>query len=324
MREHITGPLLRELGYRVSTTNDILFEQPLRLPFAQLGRRKKSDPQLVGIPDYILEVDRRLRWVLDAKAPNPITDHDRAQAFYYARHHEVKAIYYALCNGRVFEVFLTDEAPNRKHLLQISFEELHARFHELVNLLSPASLKRDYRELKVDTGRPLAPGLRSVARLFNGTITYEEFVPENLFFKGMQVQIAEGSLERNPEGHIPAYMKVRSFNKRLDDVLGGLGLDVYDMVTDADEISNDPSSPTRFTNERQVTYPAGTNMPNVQTGDDVVLAVDLIVKITSEACVYLSGNHVRGTFSALFNYLAPKELAAMNMKARATALIEIA
>jgi hypothetical protein len=59
------------------------------------------------VPDYVLYVDDRAVLVLDAKAPNEsTTDNDHvAQAYSYTMNAEVRAEWFALCNGRSLSVF---------------------------------------------------------------------------------------------------------------------------------------------------------------------------------------------------------------------------
>ena len=68
-REEIVAPLLRHLGYRSSTINDIVREQNLRYPNLQLGRRKPTDPLLRGKADYICIAGGLVKWVIEAKTP---------------------------------------------------------------------------------------------------------------------------------------------------------------------------------------------------------------------------------------------------------------
>ena len=79
----------------------VIREQSLRYPRKFLGRKDLSkDPELRGKADYILEAKRKVRWVLEAKAPDgQITQDDIEQAWSYANHPEVRAVYFVLCNG---------------------------------------------------------------------------------------------------------------------------------------------------------------------------------------------------------------------------------
>ncbi len=97
--EGIIAPLLQKLGYRKGTHNHIIRELSLKYPRQSLGRKKKTDPRLRGSADYICEVQGEkgtIRWVIEAKSPsNKIDDpNGLSQAWSYANHPEVKAIYY--------------------------------------------------------------------------------------------------------------------------------------------------------------------------------------------------------------------------------------
>lgn len=106
VREEIITPLLHRLGFKSGTENDIIREQSLRYPREFLGRKNpKKDPVLRGKADYILEAKGRVRWVIDAKAPDVLIDDDAIeQAWSYANHAEVRAVYFAVCNGRTLTV----------------------------------------------------------------------------------------------------------------------------------------------------------------------------------------------------------------------------
>ena len=100
VREEILAPLIRSLGYRSGTENDVIREQSLRYPRAFLGRKKPGqDPVLRGKADYILDARNAVRWVIEAKAPDVELDLDAVeQAYTYASHPEVRAVYFVLSN----------------------------------------------------------------------------------------------------------------------------------------------------------------------------------------------------------------------------------
>ena len=79
VREEILAPLLRALGYRSGTDANVIREQSLRYPRIFLGRKDAAkDPELRSKADYILEVKRLVRWVIEAKAPSAaISDQER-------------------------------------------------------------------------------------------------------------------------------------------------------------------------------------------------------------------------------------------------------
>jgi hypothetical protein len=122
VREEIIAPLLRQLGYRTGTANNIIRELSLRYPNKFIGRKKEAkDPPLRGKADYICEIDRRVRWVIEAKDPNSEINPDEIeQAFTYAYHPEIRAMYFVLCNGRELKVFKTIDIPSSPPILTLS------------------------------------------------------------------------------------------------------------------------------------------------------------------------------------------------------------
>jgi hypothetical protein len=71
VREDVIAPLLHRLGYSSGSNYDIIREQLLRYPRQFLGRKDaKKDPELRGKADYVLEIEKRLTWVVEAKPPS--------------------------------------------------------------------------------------------------------------------------------------------------------------------------------------------------------------------------------------------------------------
>jgi hypothetical protein len=104
VREDIIAPLLKGLGYSAGGTNKIVRSRSLAHPYVMFGSTKKK---LTYIPDYLLEVDDKPCFVLDAKAPNEDIEKgdNAAQVYSYAIHPEVRAWNYGLCNGRSLSLF---------------------------------------------------------------------------------------------------------------------------------------------------------------------------------------------------------------------------
>jgi len=98
VREELVAPLLRALGYPASPPYQIIRSRKLEHPFVYFGTVKKD---ITIIPDYVLERDGRPAWILDAKAPRVAIDTGKnvAWAYSYAMHRDVRALFYALCNG---------------------------------------------------------------------------------------------------------------------------------------------------------------------------------------------------------------------------------
>ena len=176
VREEIAMPLLIALGYQRGSPNDILRELPLAYERIFLGRKKKSDPPIRGIPDYVLSVTGAGRWVLEVKAPNvDIVRHEIEQAISYARHPEVAASYAAILNGRRLVLFHTTQNSNDDPLLDITVVSPNDLARQLQGLLSPQAIRRDCSPPKVDLGLPIADGLRSSAEIKSGAIEHSDF-----------------------------------------------------------------------------------------------------------------------------------------------------
>ena len=88
------------------------------------------------VPDYLLEIDGRYTWVLDAKGPDEEvkTGENVEQAYFYAIHPDIRAKLYALCNGKEFIVFAIDQA---EPVLYLHLAELDQYLDKLNHLLSP-------------------------------------------------------------------------------------------------------------------------------------------------------------------------------------------
>src|ERR1035437_929723 len=159
VREIIIRPLLNNLGYSPAMVTTQL---ALKYRWLFLGHKKgpNKDRPLRGEADYIMDVDHRLRWVIEAKKPGEICDDDREQAYSYAMHAEVRAVIFAVISGDHFEFYSTFHQPEHGPLLHFKYDELDNGFQTLANLLSPDSLRRNFRDFVLDTGKPLAPGLR--------------------------------------------------------------------------------------------------------------------------------------------------------------------
>ncbi|MBO4827405.1 MAG: type I restriction enzyme HsdR N-terminal domain-containing protein [Prevotella sp.] len=131
VREVIILPLLKYLGYR---EDNIVRSLTLKHHFLKTGSNKKHPIHL--IPDYVLKIEDRYAWVLDAKGPREnLLDEDYVgQAYSYAVHPEIRSIYFALCNGIDFALYRTD--GNNEPVLFFQLEEIDYYFNKLKNLLS--------------------------------------------------------------------------------------------------------------------------------------------------------------------------------------------
>lgn len=203
IREEIVSPLLRLLNYRSGTENNIIREQSLNYPRVSFGRKKRTDPLLRGRADYICEVRNKVRWIIEAKAPDASLDTDAIeQAWCYANHPEIRAVYFCLTNGRKFAVFQTNYGPEAPPIFECQYEKLENSLGTLRNLLGTEAILRDHPTQRIEVGEPIGPGLRSIVRITNGSITYESNTLSIQPFIGLTMSIIEGSVERNTNGKL--------------------------------------------------------------------------------------------------------------------------
>lgn len=133
VREEIVKPILDALGYSVSGKYKIQRSKKLRHPFVKTASGKR---RITIFPDYILSVDGKHAWVLDAKSPDEqiTAGENREQVYFYAIHPDVRAKLYGLCNGKEFVVFAIDESDP---VLYFQVSELPKHYRALAALLSP-------------------------------------------------------------------------------------------------------------------------------------------------------------------------------------------
>ncbi|WP_426993760.1 hypothetical protein [Methylomonas sp. CM2] len=314
VREEIVAPLVRYLGYRSGTTNNVIREQSLRYPRAFLGRKiPRNDPLLRGKADYILVAQNTTRWVIEAKAPDVDIDFNAIeQAYTYANHPEIRAVYFSLSNGRRFVVYQTNKGPEQQPIFDVSYSELNTSLSQLMNLLGPDAILRDHPNIEPDTGTPLGPGLRSVVRIANGLIRYTDNTLGSSVLTEMLVGISEGAVERDEEGRMVAYLKTTGPCRSLHELNERLGLAAFEMVSDDKSISTDPSQPTKFTYKNTIVFPAGEKLIDLNTWTEFMMPINLSCKVTLVASGYLNGVVFVGIFKSDMNFLESKMAVSLN------------
>lgn len=133
VREELILPLLKALSYKsYGGHNRIIRSKSLVHPFVKVGSGKRN---IHIIPDYLLEVNGRYSFVLDAKSPKEsITNHHLEQAYFYAIHPDIRVEYYGLCNGKKFIIQrITDKKPT----LYFHLSEISKYWTKLKQILSP-------------------------------------------------------------------------------------------------------------------------------------------------------------------------------------------
>lgn len=137
VRETMIAPLLYALGYGNNGLNQIIRSKSLTHPFVKIGSQKRA---VTLIPDYLLAVESKYAWVLDAKAPNEpiLTGTNVEQAFSYAIHPDIRVSLFALCNGRELTAFrIYEDRP----ILDIPLREINRHWQSIYDLLAPSAFK---------------------------------------------------------------------------------------------------------------------------------------------------------------------------------------
>lgn len=304
VREEVVAPLLRALGYRSGTAHNVIREQSLRYPYQSLGRKDaRKDPPLRGRADYICEVDALIRWAIEAKAPNVQLDHDVIeQAYTYAAHPEVRAVYFCLTNGRELHFYQTHHGPGVPPVFSVPYPELAAQLTTVQNLVGPAALRRDYPRQVPDVGEPIGPGLRSVVRVSNG---YVEFRSSNLnapMLTELTLEIFDGAVERDDDRRLHAYLRTRSPFRSVNELNAKLGLNEMELSSPDAVLSSDPGKPTIFSDTSSAVFPAGLEMPNPATGQKIRIPQSIGCTVTVEARGALNGHRFAGEFSASYQF----------------------
>lgn len=140
VREDIVTPLLKELGYKPSGENKMIRSKSLTHPFVHIGTKQHK---VNIIPDYLLQVNDKYVFTLDAKGPNE--DIKRGpnveQAFSYAIHSEIRSFLYGLCNGREICIY---QWTKLDPILTIPIADLHNHWDKLFRLISPLALTKPH------------------------------------------------------------------------------------------------------------------------------------------------------------------------------------
>lgn len=297
VREEVIAPLIRKLGYQTGSEHNVIRELGLTYNQAQLGRQKKSDPPLRGKADYLLEAGGRVRWVIEAKAPSaPLDAAVEAQAWTYANHPEVRAVYFMVTNGRLFRLYRTINGPDMPPVLEFSYDEISSRMLAITNTLSPNGMLRDFPDVKIDEGEPLGLGLRSAVRIASGRMNVDLIEPKVAPVEMLTTSIVGGSACRRPGGGITvtyqsevAVTPIQAFNEQI-------GLNRIELVSADDVLSDNPSRPSVFRAEHRFFVPKGTASLDINTWQMGEAVADFTVDINLEASGHLEGQEFSGRF----------------------------
>jgi hypothetical protein len=191
VREEIIVPIIKSLGYSSSRPNKIIRSKALAHPFVSVGSARKK---ITCIPDYLLEVDGKYAWVLEAKAPseNILSGPHVEQAYSYAIHSEIRVPLFALCNGREFVLFhISKDEP----VLHFPIGLLPQYFEELKRILGPENVLISEFKLAKDLGLHLKRlGFQNVEHLVfpSVPISFIAQLDGGLFTTGTSTQLPSG------------------------------------------------------------------------------------------------------------------------------------
>jgi hypothetical protein len=152
VREEIIVPILKGLGYGPTKPHKIIRSKKLLHPFVSIGSATKN---IYLVPDYLLEVNDRFAWILEAKAPKENILHTKhvEQAYSYAIHSEIRVPYFALCNGKEFVLY---HISKPRPVLHFDMLMLPSYWDNLTKLLGP----RDVLNCDLRMGKDLGLHLK--------------------------------------------------------------------------------------------------------------------------------------------------------------------
>lgn len=137
MREDLLTPLIRALGYENSGKYKLVRTKSLKHPFFHLGIRKM---EITLIPDYLLEIEGKIKCVIEAKSPciNISGVHIIGQVYSYAFHPEVMSEYFGICNGKEIVIYKNNSATPvfKESLIDIIIGDKWSEFHHLLSVQS--------------------------------------------------------------------------------------------------------------------------------------------------------------------------------------------
>ncbi len=264
VREEIIAPLLRDLDYGSGRTHSVIREQTLRYPRAYLGRKKPDTDGIIrGRADYVCTAGDRVRWTIEAKAPCvEVSDDDIDQAYSYANHPEIRAVYFVICNGNHLDIYQTNSGPSHPPRVSVSLADMRQSVSRVAELLAPSRVLADWPEIAAPTGEPLGFGLRSIMRIVSGNFHYNPSnLPGSQVLTELQYWITDGMVQRQDDGSILAEVRIPTGLRSLSVVIRQLGLEWQTFVTRDSVLSRDPARPTVLETSQEFELPAGTPLP---------------------------------------------------------------
>lgn len=298
VREDVLVPLIAALGYRTGTNYDIRREFSLRYPRQSLGRKQEArDPVLRGRADYILKVNGQLSWILEAKSPvSDIQLDEVEQAWTYACHPEVRAAYFALCNGRELRVFDSMADPESRELLRVGYADFGTRFGEILHVLGPEAIERQIAVRSANRGMPLGPGLGSVAQVASGLIRYYEPGRPGVIHPHLQTIVLGGAVERDEEGFVIAHLDTQAPLPGMQAINERIGFKGVDLRSSRSVLPLASDEPLELRGSMAFTIPAGESLMIPGSSKSIQLPFDLSCESQMVGTGVLDAGRFHGTW----------------------------
>jgi hypothetical protein len=298
VREEIIAPILKELGYRSNSANDIRYELNLRYPRDFLGHKKPTtDPPIRGKADYVCYAGGRVAWTVEAKPSGPdFTIDDVEQAFTYARHPEVRAAYFCLCNGREWRVYATDGSAEAPILRTIDPRDPKTAARNLESLLGAAALQTRFAAVAADSLPPIGPGLLSFAQIIGGFTAYDRCTPDLPPMRGLTLSVTGGAIQRLETGGLSVYWQARGPYAPIQRLLERLGLTRAEAFSPANALSDQATNPTVFDGDMSTVFPAGETLYDLSKHEDVVLPFPMNCRLKYRGTGVLTAGRFSGPF----------------------------
>lgn len=326
VREAIVAPLLACLGYKRGGRHKIRTEVPLTYPKNSLGKKKPLDPPLRGKADYTLEVDGRIRWVLEVKAPGePLDANVIEQAYSYAVHAEVGAVYYCVTNGRHLKVFRTNQGTHSPPIFECSYVELQDKLPILANVLGPDAVIRANPEYVLDLRPPLGPGLGSLVRIVNGRIVFADNSIDLRPLVGMIMSVSDGSVEHHEAGGMVANLTIVATNQDMQRYNEQLQIDKITLLSSSKCLSTDPESPTEFRSEqRGIALVQGDEVLDMQTWSHVRIPLNVTCNVSTRVVGFVKGRVFTGWFQSIHEVVPPRPFPRKIVQTKGQVTLELA
>lgn len=309
VRAEKLDPLIKMLGYEFNTDLNVLREHQFVYPKVSLGRKGKSDKPIIGKPDYICEARGIARWVLEAKAEGTKLGHEEdAQAYTYAAHPEIRALYYCLSDGKVFAIYKTIAPPDTPPLLIISLEDLEVACDALKAYLSEDALRTVTLKLENKISKTNTKNFEIVSGHANfDSVDYHFDGPPHLraIVKNeinSQMELLKGTIYPVKSG---TFMSTNGLLK-LRVELGGhtqsdiefqklIGIDFLEFQSIGSEISTNKDNPTVFqTRQHAILQPGDIIQSSRVTPQRVQFSVEFLISV--DAFVFIDENKLLGKF----------------------------